>query len=130
VSFLSVFGTDQPLMAPSLVACVFFACFLDTPKSSSCRPDLDGSDDFGMSFTSVSFSTSTGCCHDDAAQIVASVALVCTVYTHPLHSYHYHTVARLDFGPSFIENAFSLSFFCLCCFSPTTNPALFSLSFW
>jgi hypothetical protein len=32
VSFLSVFGTDGPLMAPSLVAHVFFAFFLDTPN--------------------------------------------------------------------------------------------------
>jgi hypothetical protein len=59
----------------------------------------------------ISLSTSTGCCHDDAAQIVASVALVCTVYTHPLHSYHSQTVARLDFGPSFIENAFNFLIF-------------------
>jgi hypothetical protein len=68
-------------------------------------------DDFGVSITSVSFSTSTGCLHDGAAQIVASVALVCTVYTHPLHSYHSQTVARLDFGPSFIESAFNFLIF-------------------
>jgi hypothetical protein len=33
-----------------------------------------------------SLSTSTSHCHDGAAQIVASVALVCTFYTAPFHS--------------------------------------------
>jgi hypothetical protein len=46
---LSVFGTDGPLLAPSLVALVFSPLFGGTPQNRQTRPDLDGSDDFGVS---------------------------------------------------------------------------------
>jgi hypothetical protein len=73
-------------MAPSLVVLVFSPLFGVTPQNRQIRPDLDGSNDFGVSITSGSFSTSTVHRHDYATQIVASVVLIYTVYKPPFHS--------------------------------------------
>jgi hypothetical protein len=64
----------------------FSPLFGGTPQNRQTRPDLDGSNDFGVSITSSSFSTSTVHRHDGATQIVASIAPVCTIFVPPFHS--------------------------------------------